>query len=262
MEILICVKEVPDETVEIHLDPASMQPDLSRASAQANAFDSYALEMAARYVEANGGSITLISLGKSDTVATLRNCIAVGATKAYAVIDPALDGADSTAIAKVLKSAIAKLEEESGKKFDLILTGKESTDYVGGEFGGILAEVLALPEIGNVVSFEETSNGIKAKKELESGYAETETSLPAVFTISTPGYSPRYPTIKSKMAARKVAVPVYSLADLGLDVPASKVEFSEYIDPPKRTAGEKIIDLSPEDAVAYMMKKLTEAKAL
>ncbi len=262
MEILVCVKEVPDETKEIHLDPESGCPDLSDAALQANAFDTYAVEMAVRKTEEYGGTVTVLSADAKSMAAVLRNCIAVGAAKGCAVNDPLLENADSFLTAEAVKAAILRLEAENGKPFEVILAGKESTDMIGGEFGGILSEKLSRPLVSDAVDFTANETGITVKKELESGYYEVQVPYPAVLTVSTPDYKPRYPSIKSKLAARKVNIPEYSLAELGQENAAPAVGFDCYFDPPKRAAGIKYTDLSAEDAAAKIMEKIAESKVL
>ena len=76
MEILVLIKQVPDDSVEIKLDPATGAPKLDGVEAVVNAFDTYALEMAKRYIEDNGGNITVATIGDDDATAALRTCLA------------------------------------------------------------------------------------------------------------------------------------------------------------------------------------------
>ena len=257
MEILICIKQVPDDTVEIHLNPKTMVPDLSQADPQGNAFDTYALELAVRYVEANGGSVTVASVGPADNQTCLKNALAVGAAKAYLVSDGGKE-LDAALTAKLLAGAIPKMEEANGAKFDLILCGRESTDFIGGEVGEILGEELGLPFVTNIVEVSEADGVFRSKKELDSGYQIMETAKPAVMTISKPDYDPRYPTIKSKMAARRVKI---QTLDVALDT-AAKVAYGAYQEPPKREAGVKIKEEDPAEAVAQAIKLMVADKAL
>ena len=125
MEILICVKQVPDDSVDIHLDPGTGQPDLSKAEPQGSAFDTYAQEMAVRYIEENGGTVTVASFGDEESVKTLKNCLAVGAKHAYLISNAGAENADANVIASAIAAAIPKMEEANGAKFDLIFCGKE-----------------------------------------------------------------------------------------------------------------------------------------
>lgn len=257
MEILICVKQVPDDSVEIHLDEKTMQPDTSKADPQASAFETYALEMAARYVEENEGTITVVTIG--DEEQALKNCLAVGAKKAYLISDPSLANADPTVVANAIAAAIPKMEEENGAKFDMIFCGKESTDYIDGEVGGILAEKLGLPYVTNIVAFEPADGKATVTKELDAGYLKIEAPLPMVVTASKPDYDPRFPTIKNKLAARKVKIPKLSAADIGLDAATAepKIEYAGYANPPKKQAGIKIV----EDDIAVAVNKAVDQMA-
>ena len=135
MEILVCMKQVPDDSVEIRLG-ASGEPDLSQAEPQGNVFDTYALELATRFVEANGGTITVATVGTEADKVCLKNSLAVGAKNA-AQIEGA-EKTDASVTASLLAAGIKKIEADAGKPFDMVLCGRESTDYIGGEVGEIL----------------------------------------------------------------------------------------------------------------------------
>lgn len=263
MEILICVKQVPDDSVEIHVG-ANGTPDISKADPQASAFDTYAQEMAVQYIEANGGTVTAVSVGPDDNVTSLKAQLAVGAANAYLVNDPAFANIDAAGVASVLAAAVPAIEEKNGAKFDLILAGKESTDYINGQVGLILAEKLGLPLVTNAVAIEPTEGGVKVKQETDAGYVIYEVPTPAVITVSKPDYDPRYPTIKSKMKARKATVPTLSAADIGIDAAAvaPKVETIGYENPPKKAAGVKINEKEIADSVAKAMDILFTNKVL
>ena len=257
MEILVCMKQVPDDSVEIHLD-ASGKPDFSQADPQGNAFDTYALELAVRFVEANGGNVTVASVGPEDNKVCLKNSLAVGAAKAYLVSDGGAADIDASVTAKLLAAAIPKMEEANGAKFDMIFCGRESTDYIGSEVGEILAETVALPFVSNIVEANPADGGLSVKKELESGYQIVSTPVPAIFTVSKPDYDPRYPTLKSKLAARKMQIPGID----GLEADAPKVISLGYQEPAKREAGVKIEEDEPADAVAKAFELMTADKVL
>ncbi|MGI5932042.1 MAG: electron transfer flavoprotein subunit beta/FixA family protein [Eubacterium sp.] len=257
MEILVCIKQVPDDSIEIHLDPATNTPDLSKADPQASAFDTYALELAVRYVEAHEGTVTVVSVGPEENNTSLKSCLAVGAKKAYLINDAELAGADSNVVAEAIAQAIPQMEEANGAKFDLILVGKESTDYIDGEVGGILAEKLGLPYVSNIVEVNPVDAGVQSKKETDEGYQIVESALPAIMTVSKPDYDPRYPTIKSKLAARKAEVPVIAAA-----ASEAKVEYLGYKEPAKKAAGIKIQEEEDATAVSKAIETMLAAKAL
>ena len=262
MEILVCIKQVPDDSVEIHLDPKTMTPDLSHADQQGNAFDTYALELAVRYVEANGGTVTVASVGPEDNKVCLKNALAVGAKKAYHISDEGAANADGAVTAAILAAAVPKMEEANGAPFDLILCGRESTDYISGEVGELLAEKLGRPFVTDAVEVTGNEGGILVKKELDAGYYMMEAALPAVLTVSKPNYDPRYPTIKSKLAARKVKIPTVKDYTLGEGEAQAKVAYLGYKEPPKREAGIKIQEDEPADAVSKALEVMRADKAL
>lgn len=264
MEILVCMKQVPDDSVEIKLD-ANGQPDFSKAEPQGNAFDTYAQELAVRYIEANGGTVSILSLGPADNEICLKSALAVGAEKAYRVSDEGFEGADAFVTANLLAGAIEKIEKDNGAPFDLILCGRESTDFIGGEVAEFLAEKKDRPFVTNVVEVvQEEAGSVQAKKELDSGYLWVEAATPAILTISKPDYDPRYPKIKDKMAARKKEVPVIAEGDMTLADEDKKpvIEYLGFREPPKREAGVRIDEKEPADAVAKMFEILAADKVL
>ena len=259
MEILVCIKQVPDDSVEISLDEATGKPALDGVTPVVNAFDTYAEEMAVRLKEAVAESeVTVVSIGDDSVKNSLKNCLAVGADHAYLVKCDETEKLDGAAVAKVLAKAKADIEAAEGKTFDLIFCGKESTDYAASQTGLLLAAELNVPAVANVVAVETADGTAKIRQETETGYNEVEASMPCVVTIQKPNYDPRYPTIKSKMAARKK--PIGELVTG--DVPASSMEVVKVYAPAKRQAGVKIKAESPEEAVANAMKLIADAKVL
>lgn len=200
MEILVCVKQVPDDSVEIALDPKTGAPALDGVTPVVNAFDTYALEMAVRLKETAGGEVTVLSIGDESVKNSLKNCLAVGADYAYLAADDAYQSEDPEIIARKLKTAKEAIEEKTGKKFDIVFCGKETTDFASGQVGTILAKELSAPVTADVVDITAGAGSVTAKQETEEGYRLIESELPCVVTVNKPEYDPRYPTIKSKMA--------------------------------------------------------------
>lgn len=256
MEILVCIKQVPDDSVEIHLNPATGTPALENVTPVVNAFDTYALEMAVRLKEAVGGTVTVVSIGDDSVKNSLKNCLAVGADEAYLVKNESAQTLDATGIANCLAKAKAAIEAAKDKPFDIVFTGKESTDYASSQTGLLLADVLSVPSAANVVAVEAADGMAKIKQETDEGYHAIEVKLPCVVTIQKPNYDPRYPTIKSKMAARKKPI-----TELETEAPAeSKIEVIKVYEPAKRAAGVKIKAETVEDAVSQAIALMSAAK--
>lgn len=262
MEILVCVKQVPDDYVEVHLDCSTGTPAVSGIEKVNNAFDTYALELAVRYCEANGGTVTVASIGSEDCQSNLKNLLAVGATQALLFSDAALEGADESATASYLSQMVAKCQAEHGSPFDLILCGKESTDEISSQVGAMLAEKMGLPFVSSVIEVNPCDDGLQAKQETEDGYALYQVSTPAVFTIAKPNYDPRYPTIKNKMAARKAKIPTFSAADAGITPETNHVTCLGCSEPAKRQAGVRIQEKEAADAVNKALAMMADAKVL
>ena len=210
MEILVFIKQVPDDSVDIKLNPATGTPNLDGVTPVTNAFDTYALEMATRFKEANGGSITVATIGGDGAVASIKECLAVGGDKGFLIKCDDVDALDAAAKATLMANAVPKLEELAGAKFDIIFTGKEATDYAGGITGVTLAAKLGVGVMTDVIAVDPADGGVDVKQMTESGYNVVGLATPCVVTIQKPDYDPRYPTIKSKMKARKAA-PIISL---------------------------------------------------
>ncbi|MCR5666073.1 MAG: acyl-CoA dehydrogenase family protein [Eubacterium sp.] len=252
LNILVCAKQVPDDEAKIGLKDG--KPDTEDVSKIINVFDGYAAEMAIRYCETSGGEVSVATLGDEEEVRpSMVQLLAVGANHAYIGNDVA---GDEAATANALSQMIAKIKEE-GSGFDLILCGKESTDEISSQVGAILAEKMHLPLVTSVVGFEKTADGVKVQKETDDGYEYYLVSTPAVLTIAKPEYELRYPSIKSKMAARKAKIP--TIDGLSGD---SSVCLEAYEEPKMREAGIKIQEEEDADTVAKAMERLFADKVL
>lgn len=265
MEILVCVKQVPDDSVDIQFDSGKKAPKLDGVTPIVNAFDGYALEMAARYKEAHGGKVTVVSLGTEKAVDAVRGCLAVGADKGYVVSDASYEGSDTLATSYILSKAAEKIEELNGAKFDLIFCGQEATDFVSGQVGSQLAEILNLGQVTDVIAVDPDAEGVLVKKETEEGYKMIKMATPALVTVAKPEYDPRYPTMKGKMAAKKMEIPVLTASDLGTDAgkvgeAGSFVKVIEMSAPAKKSAGVKIKEATVEETVAKAVDMMASAK--
>lgn len=256
MEILVCVKQVADDSVEITMNSSTGKPNLEGVAEVINAFDTYALEMATRLKEAKGGNICVLSLGGESAANSLKNCLAVGADEAFLIKDEAYQEKDTIAVAEILAKGIKAVEEQRGKKFDLVFCGKESTDFASGQVGIMLADALQYGVVTNLVDVDGNETKVTTKRETEEGYQEIEVACPAVLTVNKPNYEPRYPTIKSKMAARKKAIGEVAV-ELASSCVITEVKMSA---PAKRQAGVKLTTGTPEELVAQAIEKMLEAK--
>lgn len=258
MNILVCIKQVLDDSVEISYDEAKGKFTPDGVGNVENAFDTYALEMATRLKEQVGGEITLVSIGPEAAKDALKNGLAVGGDKASLILGDNYQDSDSLAIAKALAEGIKKLQEANSVTYDIIFCGKETTDFAAGQVGVMLGSLLGVGVITDLVDIEYAEGKVTGKHETETGYTLIEAAAPCVVTVSKPHYDPRYATIKSKMAARKKEIGVVDGITLSADTLNIKATRSR----PKRQAGVKITGKPTEEAVAEAIKMMSDAKAI
>lgn len=256
MNILVFIKEVPDDSVAV-----SVQGDraaISDITPVVNAFDTYSLEMAVRLKEANEESqVVVVSIGNEEVKNSLKNCLAVGADKAYLVKNDDYRKLDAKAITEILMGAKEKLEAELGA-FDVICFGKETTDAEASQVGVYFANKSDLGVVTSVIAMEKDGDKLVTKQEIDGGYRLVETILPSVVTIAKPDYEPRYPTIKSKMAARRQKIDDFEVEATSSPILEEVKDFEHK----KREAGVKIQEEEVEDTVAKAISLMLEQKVL
>lgn len=248
MELLVCIKQVPDDSVKVKLG-ADGQPAISEITPAVNSFDTYALEMAVRLKEANEGAIKVITAGDIESVTpSLRNCLSVGADTACCINET--EGNIPGLLAKA-----------AGKgSYDVIFTGSETTDFAYGDTGARIAEELDMPYAGNALSLEKCGDKALVKQETETGYRMIEVSMPCVVSVAKPDYEPRYPSIKTKMAARKMPIEELKAEELGVACAKGSSHKDSFREPAKRTAGEKIMEKEATVAVSRAVAMLSDRK--
>ncbi len=258
MNILVCVKQVLDDSADIGYDVSRQSITPENIEKVENAFDTYALEMATRLKEAEGGSITALSLGGMDAKNALKNCLAVGADEAVLLVKEDYQDYDTVSTAEALCQGIKRIEEDGGSRFDLIFCGKETTDFSSGQVGVMLAGKMGLPVVTDLVDIRREGDGIVAKHETEKGYELIEAPSPCVVTVSKPLYDPRYATVRNKMAARKKLI--REISDIRMEK-TGRTLISSY-PRPRRKAGVKLSAASAGELMEQAMTYLKDAKVL
>jgi electron transfer flavoprotein beta subunit len=237
MNVIVCVKQIPDPALPGELDPSTNT--LKRdGKLILDESDSYGVEMALQLVDtAGGGEVSLISMAPNEEVSGLRTALAIGAAKAVLVSDPALAGADALTTAKVLAAAARRVGEA-----DLIIAGTESTDGYTGTVPAQIAEVLGLPSVTFAKTVAVDGGTLKVDRQTEAGYDEVTCPLPAVVSVTAGVVEPRYPSFKGIMAAKSKPVDTVSAADLGVEVSGWGQQVTAVEDAPAREAGEVVED--------------------
>lgn len=257
MEILVCVKQVPDtEELKVDLVTGKIKDGVPNV---VNPYDKNALEAAVQLKEAHGGSVTVISMGSEKAKAALKECISTGADKAVLISDPAFEGSDSYSTSLILAAATEKLGN-----FDLIICGNQATDTDAGQVGSLVAEQLGIPQATYVQKIEVNGSTLCVNREADEGYEVLEVQLPAVCTVLDTINDPRLATIKTKMAANKAKIEILSASELGID-PAkvgngSATKVMKTFAPQKREAGMKIQEKSERESALKLFENLVAAK--
>ena len=267
MNICVCMKQVPD-TNEIKVDPVTHTLIRKGVPSIVNPFDTYAQEVGVRLKEASSGKLIVVSMGPEQAKEAIKSCLAVGADGGYLISSRNFGGSDTLATSYILSEAIKAIEEKEGLKFDLILCGKQATDGDTAQVGPEIAEHLGLPQITYALDKMKKDGEIQVKREYDAGYDMISTSLPAVVTVVKLPYEPRYPTIKSKMAAKKKEIPVLTEADIpaidlalcGLNGSPTRVK--KTYTPVQEKNGVKLTGMEAVDAAKEVVKLMEEAKLL
>jgi electron transfer flavoprotein beta subunit len=242
MNIVVCVKQIPDPATPGELDPESKT--LKRVGKLIlDESDSYGVEMALQLADkAGGGEVTLVSMAPNNEVSGLRTALAMGAAKAILISDDALPGSDSLGTAKVLAKAI-----DRAGGVDLVLAATESTDGYTGTTPAQIAELLGWPSLTFAKHVEIGDGKVTIQRQTEAGYDVVEASLPAVVSVTAGVVEPRYPSFKGIMAAKNKPVDEVKVTDLGLTADdvgwsGARQQITTIEAAPAREAGEKIED--------------------
>src|SRR3954467_3171877 len=250
MKIAVCVKAVPDAASGRRLDPGTKRLDRS-VELTISDFDSYAVEEGLKLKEASSeGEVVVVSMGPERAMDALRKALAMGADRAVLVSDASLEGADLLGTAAALAGA---LEKESP---DLVLFGQQSADGGGAVLWAAVAEKLRRPVISQASELTVDGGSVTGKRQTEFGYDSIRAPLPAIVAVSDAINTPRYPSLKGIMGAKKKPQDVLAAGDVGGggDSGTTVVELSP---PPARGEARKIDDdgSAAEKIVEFLAEK-------
>ncbi len=240
MNVIVCVKQIPDPALPQSLDPSTKT--LKRdGKLILDESDSYGVEMALQLVgKAGGGEVSLVSMAPNGETSGMRTALAMGAAKGVLVSDPALQGTDALTTAKILAAAVQKLGGA-----DLIIAATESSDGYTGTVPEQMAEVLGLPSITFAKTVDIDGTNLKVNRQTESGFDEISCQLPALVSVTAGVVEPRYPSFKGIMAAKSKPIDTVTAADLGVQPvgwAGAGQEITEIGQAAERQAGEIIED--------------------
>ena len=236
MEIVVCVKHIPDPNIPPEMDGHRLKREGVQGVLDPG--DEFGVEAGLQLKEQLGGNVTLVSMGPAPAMDAIKRGLSMGADQGVLISDDALEGADALVTARVLAAAIGR------NQFDLVIAGVESTDGYTGTMPSTLAEFLGVPQVTFAKTIECSDGKVKINRQTADGYHVVECDLPALITVTAGVNEPRYASFKGIMAAKKKPVETLSLADLGLsgDDVSIKQNIVELAAAEERKAGEVIQD--------------------
>jgi electron transfer flavoprotein beta subunit len=244
LNVIVCVKRVPDTEARIRVDGSGAAIDTAGIKYDISPYDAFAIEAALRTKEALGaGEVTLVTFGDTAAQETLRKGLAMGADKAVLLTgEVSLDG---LATAKVLA---AELSESDAP---LLLFGVKAADDDQQQVAPMVAALVGRPCVTGVSSFEVSDGKALCQREADGGSEVVEVDLPAVLSLTKGPNEPRLAALKGIMAAKRKP-----LEEKAAVVSDARVKLTALTEPPPRTAG-RIVGEGPE-AVTELVRLLRE----
>ena len=250
MQLLVCIKQVPDMESKFKIDADGVWYDRSDLAWRMNEYDEYGVEQAVQLKEQTGADLTVLCIGPDQVKETMKKALAMGCDRGVHIADDLSCLRDPFEIASMI-TAFAQ-----DKKFDLIFTGMQSQDRGSGQVGGMVAEMLAISAVTTIVDFAFVDDKITVKRELEGGVkAQVETSRPALVTCQLGLNTPRYPTLPNIMKAKKkelLSIPAKELMKPSGLQKTVKIVF------PEKMKGGLILEGEVADIADRLIKALKE----
>lgn len=260
LEIIVCIKQVPD-TTEVKINPETNTLVREGVPSIINPFDENAIEAALQLKEQHGGKVTVLTMGPPQAAEALKTAVAMGVDEVVLTSDRAFAGSDTWATSYTLAQTIKKLG-----KFDLIICGKQAIDGDTAQVGPGIAEWLNLPQVTFAVKIEINDQKAKVERMLEEVNEIVEAPLPVVLTVVKQINTPRLPSLKGLMRAKKAEVKMMSAADIegdpkNLGLNGSPTSVVKIFTPPAKGGGE-ILSGEPAEMADKLLAKLKERKII
>ncbi len=244
MKILVCMSVVPDTTTKITFTDNDTKFNTEGVQFIINPYDELALTRALEITEAQGGSVTVIHVGPASSDAVIRKALAIGAQEAIRVDSEAYDG-------MYVAGQISSVVKDGD--FDLVLTGRESIDYNGGQVGPLVSAMLDWPLINVVMELDVENGEVKATRDIDGGREELSAALPCVVSAQKDLCEPRIPNMRGIMQARSKPLNVVPAQDR-----YNNTSYKSYELPPAKS-GVRMIDAENAEElidILYNEKKL------
>ncbi len=245
MNIVVCVKYVPDAQADRTFNASDNTTDREHVDGLLSELDEYAVEAALKIVEAGEGEVTVVTVGPDQAADAIKKALQMGAHRGVHINDDAIHGSDAPATSLVLAEAIKKLTADAPA--DLVITGMASTDGTMGVVPTMLAERLGLPAVTYASELTVDGGTATIRRDGDASTQTIEAALPALVSVTDQINEPRYPSFKGIMAAKKKPVEQWGLADLGIDpsqvgLDAAWTKVESFAARPPRTQGTIVTD--------------------
>ena len=256
MKVVVCIKQVPDTKGGVKFNPDGTL-DRGAMLTIMNPDDKAGHEAALRLKDQYGAEVTVITMGLPKAEEVLREAMAMGADNGILVTDRVLGGADTWATSTTLAGAIRNLD------YDLIITGRQAIDGDTAQVGPQISEHLGIPVISYAQAIKIDGDSVIVERQYEDRYHEVKAKMPCLITALAELNEPRYMTPGGIFDAYKKEITVWGRANLvdvedcNLGLAGSPTKIAKASDKVRKGTGEKVT-LDAEEAVAYIMGKLTE----
>lgn len=258
MHVVVLTKSTPDTAAKVSVENGVAT---WKEAMVINPWDEYSVTEAVLLKEAHGVKTTIITLGHEEHNEALKQGLAIGCDQAIRVWDEGLQNYDSLQYARAVAAAVNKLGDA-----DLVIFGKEFADLGGDQHIYQVARKLGWPVLGSVVKILEidfAAKTIKVERLLEEGKQIVTSQLPVVISVLKDINEPKYPSFIGIRKAAKAEIPVWDLAELGIDAGTAQTQVTALAEPPKREGEVEIITgASPSEIANTLVDKLMEAKVL
>ena len=265
MDIIVCVKQVPDPDAppsSLRIDEAHRLTSTSGLPPVINGFDEQAVEAALRLKDAHGGTITVVTLGENLVPEVIKKPLAMGADELVVVWDEAFTDGDSWSTAHGLAAAIRKLG-----RYDVIFCGRQASDGDAGQVGPGVAEILGIPCVTFARAVKAVDGALRIERAVPDRREVVEAPMPCVVTVSNELGAPRYPALRGVMAAKRKQPVTWNVTDLGIDpstvgAAGARTTLLRLFTPERVAACELVSGDTPEDAARNLAARLHEARII
>jgi len=266
MELIVCAKQVPDPEAP----PASFKVDASTNKVVpppgvppvVSTFDEIAVEAALRVKDAQGGKITVVSLGNNLVRDVVKKPLAMGADELVLLEDESYEEGDSWSTAYALAMAIKKVGT-----YDIILCGRQAADWDAGQVGLGIAEILGIPSVTLVKKIDVTDGKVRVERMVADGFEVVDVPTPCLLTVTNELGEPRYAPLKGIMKAAKIQPIIWKPQDIGVEpsqigAQGRRTKLAKLFQPVKEAKCEIIEGENVADAAVNLAIRLREVKVL